>query len=147
MTPLRATHTARRGITSVALVVIALLLTSCLNPQSAVQSALNESRRAHNLPALRIHQQAQNKAQAWAEQLARENRLYHSTLSDGITARWCGLAENVGYGASVQAVQDAYMRSTAHRNNILSKKWNGVGVGYAKRGDRTFTVQVFIRSC
>ncbi len=125
-----------------------LLLTSCLTPQqSAVQSALNDSRRAHNLPALGIHQQAQAKAQAWAERLARENRLYHSRLSDGISDRWCDLGENVGYGANVQEVQDAYMNSSAHRANILGRQWNGVGVGYAKNGNRVYTVQVFIRTC
>jgi uncharacterized protein YkwD len=39
------------------------------------------------------------------------------------------------------------MRSSGHKANILSTKWNGVGVGYAKNGNRVFTVQVFIQTC
>lgn len=125
-----------------------LLLAGCLSPsQSEVQSELNADRQAYGRRSLSIQSDAQAKAQAWAERLARENRLYHSNLSDGINTRWCSLGENVGYGASAAAIQDAYMRSSGHRANILSTTWNGVGVGYAKNGSRVYTVQVFIKTC
>ena len=65
----------------------------------------------------------------------------------GIKVRWCSIGENVGYGPSVAAIEDAYMASAGHRANILNTKWNGVGVGYAKNGNRIFTVQVFIKTC
>ena len=90
---------------------------------------------------------AQRKAQAWAEKLARENKLYHSTLPDGIKVKWCSIGENVGYGPSVPAIEDAYMKSPGHKANIMNTKWNGVGVGYATNGNRIFTVQVFIKTC
>jgi len=61
--------------------------------------------------------------------------------------KWCSLGENVGYGPSVAAIEDAYMNSSGHRANILSTKWNGAGVGYATNGKRVFTVQVFIKTC
>ena len=124
------------------------ILTGCLNTaQSKVLSELNIDRKAHSLRTLGTQADAQRKAQAWAEKLARENRLYHSTLSSGIKVRWCSIGENVGYGPTVGAIEDAYMASAGHRANILSTKWNGVGVGYAKNGNRTFTVQVFIKTC
>jgi uncharacterized protein YkwD len=131
-----------------ALVSVMLLLSACFpTGQGGVQRALNADRQAHGRSSLSIHQQANNKAQAWAEHLARQNRLSHSTLSHGITVRWCGLAENVGYGSSIQAVQNSYMNSPSHRANILDSKWNGVGVGTATNGSRVFTVQVFIQTC
>jgi len=124
------------------------LLTSCLRTgQNQVLSELNTDRKAHRVATLRTQADAQRKAQAWADKLARENRLYHSTLSDGIKTRWCSLGENVGYGPSVAAVEDGYMNSSGHRANLLNTKWNGVGVGYAKNGNRVFTVQVFIKTC
>ena len=61
--------------------------------------------------------------------------------------KWCSIGENVGYGPSVPAIEDAYMKSSGHKANIMSTKWNGVGVGYAKNGNRVFTVQVFIKTC
>ena len=50
-------------------------------------------------------------------------------------------------GPSVDAVEKAYMGSPPHRANILSPKWNGVGVGYATSKGLVYTVQVFIRTC
>jgi len=138
----------RSAVVVVALAATILLLTGCLNSsQSQVQSELNKDRQAYGLRSLSIQSDAQAKAQAWAERLARENRLYHSNLSDGIRTRWCSLGENVGYGSSVAAIEDSYMASPGHRANILSTTWNGVGVGYARNGNRIFTVQFFIKTC
>ena len=108
---------------------------------------MNADRTANRLGALPINYEAQAKAQAWAERLARDNRLYHSTLTDGIHSRWCSLGENVGYGPSVETIETAYMNSPGHRANILASKWNGVGTGYATNGTRVYTVQVFIKTC
>ena len=142
--PLSLRRVVLVGVAAVSL----FALSGCLSPtQSQVQSELNADRGAQRLRTLSIQPDAQTKAQAWAEKLARENKLYHSNLSDGIRARWCGLAENVGYGANVPVIEDAYMNSAGHRANILSTTWNGVGVGYAKNGNRVFTVQVFIKTC
>jgi uncharacterized protein YkwD len=90
---------------------------------------------------------AQRKAQAWAERLASDGYLHHSSLSAGISVRWCSLGENVGSGPSVNAIEQAYMASPGHRANILATRWNGVGVGYAKRGSTIYTVHVFIKTC
>lgn len=132
----------------VALAATVALLGACLSPaQGQVRNELNADRRAKGMSTLPAQADAQAKAQAWAEKLARENTIYHSKLSDGITTRWCSLGENVGYGASVPAIEDAYMASAGHRANILGTAWNGVGVGYATNGNRTFTVHVFIKTC
>jgi uncharacterized protein YkwD len=147
MAPRTPTPTKRR-LVIVSLIASLSLLTACLgSAQSQVLSELNNDRTALRLKALPTQADAQRKAQAWAEKLARENKLYHSKLSDGIGVRWCSLGENVGYGPSVPAIQDAYMKSPGHKANIVSTKWNGVGVGYAKNGNRVYTVQVFIKTC
>ena len=138
----------RRTVALVALVAVVALLTGCLRTQQTqVLNELNADRSAQKLRTLPTQADAQRKAQAWADKLARENKLYHSKLSDGISTKWCSLGENVGYGPSVPAIQDAYMASSGHRANVLSTKWNGVGVGYAKNGNRIYTVQVFIKTC
>ena len=142
----------RRASAVAGIVAVALLLAGCLTPgQDSVLRELNADRRAYNRSNLPTHAQAQAKAQAWAEKLAREGRLYHSTLTAGITDNWCGLGENVGYGGTVAQIQDAYMASAGHRDNVLNTSWNGVGVGYAtgKVNGVTviFSVHSFIRTC
>ena len=136
----------RRGIALVA--GVALLATACLNSeQSSATGVLNKDRSAAQVSTLNTQRDAQLKAQSWADRLARENRLYHSTLSSGIGVRWCSLGENVGYASSISAAETAFMSSAIHRANIVSKTWNGVGVGVAHNGSRTFVVQVFIKTC
>ncbi len=141
-------RSARRlGVGAAALVALTLLA-GCLNPQQdAVLRELNQDRTANHLRTLPTHWQAQQKAQAWAEHLAATGTLQHSNLTSGITVRWCSLGENVGFGPSVASIEDAYMASSGHRANILASKWNGVGVGYAKRGNYIYTVQFFIQTC
>jgi uncharacterized protein YkwD len=138
----------RRYAAVTALVATLTLLTACLgSSQTTVLKEMNADRTANRLRALPTQADAQRKAQAWAEKLARENTLYHSKLSDGIKVNWCSLGENVGYGPSIASIEDAYMKSPGHRANILNTKWNGAGVGYARNGNRVFTVQVFIKTC
>lgn len=148
VSPSPLTSSKQRKVLIATVLCAMALLTGCLrSTQSQVLSELNADRSAHKLRTLGTQADAQRKAQAWAEKLARENKLYHSTLSDGIKVKWCSLGENVGYGPNVPAIEDAYMNSSGHRANILSTKWNGVGVGYATNGSRVFTVQVFIKTC
>lgn len=138
----------RKGMMVLAVAVALTLLSGCLSHnQQRTLDVMNWDRHVHGLRVLSPHSQAQAKAQAWAERLAREGRIYHSNLSDGITVRWCGLAENVGYGSSAESIQQAYMNSPNHRANILNNRWNGVGVGHAQSGGRVYTVQVFIQTC
>ena len=82
-----------------------------------------------------------------SQRLAADGYLHHSHLPDGIGSRWCSLGENIGYGGGINSLETAYMRSPRHRVNILGTRWNGVGVGYAERGGRIYTVQVFIQTC
>ena len=145
---LRTPTTTKRGLAIVILVAAVSILSACLtSAQTQVLDEMNADRTANRLRALPTQSDAQAKAQAWAEKIARDNKLSHSTLTDGIRVRWCSIGENVGYGGSVPAIEDAYMASPGHRANILSSKWNGVGVGYARNGNRIFTVQVFIQTC
>ena len=125
------------------------LLTACLGPQQFQgMQLMNADRSANRMAQLPDQFDAQNKAQAWAENLARQNTLYHSNLADGFgNVRWCSIGENVGYGPSISAIEVAYMNSPGHKANILAGKWNGAGVGVAWNGSRVFTVQEFVQTC
>src|SRR3954453_6514716 len=86
------------------------LLTSCQSSEQArVAELVNQTRAQYGRSYLRDNLQLDNKAQAWAEHLAQYNTLEHSNLPDGITYDWRSLAENVGYGGSIQQVHTAYL--------------------------------------
>ncbi|MEJ7582567.1 MAG: CAP domain-containing protein [Acidimicrobiales bacterium] len=108
---------------------------------------MNWDRGLNGRRVLPAHDALVTKAQAWAEKMARDNRLSHSNLAAGVPSCWRGLAENVGYGGSIVSVEEAYMSSAPHRANILNTAWEHAAVGVARNGSRVFTVQVFMDGC
>lgn len=98
------------------------------------------------LPALRLRSDLQAKAQSWAEKLARENALYHSTLRDGLASCWTGLGENIANGPSVTQAEQLLMSDPPHRASILGR-WDWLGVGVARTGQGVIVVQAFMSGC
>ena len=143
--PRRARTRARAGIAVVAVAAI-FALAGCMNTQQqAAFDHVNNSRSAAGTHTLAHDATAQNKAQGWAEYLASRNTLAHSNLRDGMGSGWTRIAENVGYGSSIEAVHRQFMDSSSHRKNILDGGMTHLGVGVAQGHGRTFVVQIFTR--
>jgi len=121
------------------------LAAGCTDEQFEVMLYVNEDRSDANLELLQWDETLGEKAQAWAEHLARQGSLSHSNLSSGVPSGWQRLGENVGYGPTIASVHHGYMNSSGHRQNILDRSFNYIGVGYAKSGNRVYTVQVFMK--
>lgn len=128
------------------LLVLGLAACQPTPQQDSVRSHINESRQAQGVPQLGGDLIIDYKAQAWAEHLAATGRLAHSTLSSGVGGMaWTAVAENVGRGSSIGSVHEQFMRSSGHRRNILDRRWDRVGTGYAVgRDGYTYIVQVFV---
>ncbi len=123
---------------------MSLLLSACPTQQWQAVSLVNRDRAGAGLPGLDVDMPLNQKAQAWANYLADSKGLAHSDLADGPTPGWSRLGENVGYGASLEQVQDAFMNSPYHRGNILDPSYNSVGTGVAFDEDgMVYVVQVF----
>ena len=136
---------ARLGVAALVLAA-GSLLAACMSTQQQVAFDLvNGARSNEGLPALAADPVAQAKAQAWAEHLAAINSLEHSRLSDGMDGGWRRLAENVGYGSSIDEVQQQFMGSSMHRDNVLDHRFTHLGVGVARGHGRTFVVLVFVQ--
>ncbi|MDY7104047.1 MAG: CAP domain-containing protein [Actinomycetota bacterium] len=112
--------------------------------QNGSFTLLNEYRAHHGRRVLRNSPSLRNKAQAWAEYLARLDRLVHSNLPHGVPPVWTSLAENVGYGANYRRIHTMWVRSDSHRVNMLNPRFDSVGVGMAWSGsNRLYAVHVF----
>jgi hypothetical protein len=136
---------ARRLVVLVLASVLVLGLAACTPDQGEAYDLINATRRAHGLGELQWNGQLGDKAQAWAEHMARQGRISHSNLADGAPSGWRALGENVGVGGSIGAVHTAYMNSPGHRANIVNPRWTHVGTGVARSGGRVYTVQVFMQ--
>jgi uncharacterized protein YkwD len=137
----------RRTAIAVTVLLASLwLLLGCTPEQQAALGQINDQRAKSGLPGLLPSPDAMNKAQAWADQLARHGSLSHSSLSAGMPEGWTKLGENVGRGPSIDAVFQGFMGSPAHRANLVDPAYNWGGTGVAIGADGTvYVVQVFAR--
>jgi uncharacterized protein YkwD len=130
------------------LAVVALVgLSGCLSPdEQSLYDLLNAERSGAGLRYLDVDGDAQDKAQAWAQTLASEGRLAHSSLVAGIGGTWQRLGENVGSAGSIEELHRALMASAGHRTRILDGGYTHVGVGVAQDSSgRYYASQVFVR--
>ena len=128
----------------------ALPAAACDAPANAAQLAhvlmleINQERGRAGLPALRMSPQLTQAAQAHACDSARHNRMSH-TGTDGsnfgqriIRAgyNYRSATENVALGFPEPGqVLRAWMRSPGHRQNILARRPNELGLGVARGRD------------
>ena len=141
MTPRTRRSTAIVGFVA----AIAILAGGCTKNRQAWDSAVlvNQTRHAYGVHDLRLDDTLVNKAQGWAEYMARTGRVSHSNLAQGAGTGWRVLGENVGWARSPQEMHDMFMRSSQHRSTMLSGRYDRFGVGVAVVNGRHYTAMVF----
>jgi uncharacterized protein YkwD len=115
--------------------------------EETVVALINDARAAAGVQPLRPSDRLSGIARRHSKQMANRGTLFHSSclpcsLGD---LPWTKLAENVGVGASVRAVQVQFIASDAHRANILDAAFRRVGVGVVRQGGQTWVTQIFYR--
>lgn len=130
----------------VTLVPMAAAQASPVSDEAAFVAKINGLRASKGLPALQVHQNLVDKARGWASVMATAGRIWHSTLSDGITADWKKLGENVGMGGSVDGLDAAFVASPGHYANLADPNFTHIGVGIVMNGNTIFVAQMFMQA-
>ena len=123
---------ARRTIGFLCAGALALgMLSGCISAdQTTVQKQVNDKRSAVKVRLLLDYDKADAKAQAWAQKLANDGKLSHSSLASGYTSgTWCHLGENVGMGPSLASVNTAFLNSPPHYANMVNGVYDHIGTG------------------
>ena len=129
--------------------------------RSKALELVNGAREQHGLPALQSRPELDRAAQAHAEDMLNRNYFDHvspqgKTVFDRYVAaggsRWRLVAENIGRCATckgppriadITRLQDGWMRSASHRENILSRGVTQFGFGMAAANGGLYAVQSF----
>lgn len=107
-------------------------------------SRINSLRKSEGRSPLTRDGSLDSYARSWAERLAKDGGLSHSSLS-ALVPPWGAAGENVGMGGSVGAIFDALVASGGHRENMLGD-FTHVGVGvYRDEKGVLWTAHVFTR--
>ena len=111
--------------------------------------ATNANRTDHGVKALKAGDCLQHAAVRQAKAMARQERIFHQDLRKLLTG--CELrtaGENVadGYPSGTSVVNDGWMNSEGHRDNILDARFTLMGIGARQGHDgRWYVSQVFGR--
>jgi len=112
--------------------------------EAAMLTKINNARAAHGLRPLILSGDLSTLARSHSRQMASSARLFHMTSFSSICC-WSAIAENVGTGDSVRTVHQAFLRSSAHRSNILDSRMRQVGVGVVSSGGTLWVTEIFRR--
>lgn len=91
-------------------------------------SRVNASRQAHGLKPLTMKADLVDVAYNWTKHMAANNSLAHNPNLTSQVKNWQAVGENVGVGPTVKDIEDAFMNSTHHRENILDSSFTEVGI-------------------
>ena len=114
-------------------------------PERGFTKRINKVRNISKRGMLRLDPELSRAARLHSREMAKQDKLYH-TPSDKLGRRvtnWTILGENVGVGADVQSLHDAFMASPGHAENVLYDSFRHVGVGTVKQGGRLWVTVIF----
>jgi hypothetical protein len=119
--------------------------------EQQLEQMLNLERARAGLPSLKVDDRLTQAARAHSVLMARAKQLSHQFPDEpplpkrlaATNLRFNQDAENVAYDYSVQAAHEGLMLSPPHRANILSPKYNTVGIGVVRSGDVFWVTQDF----
>ncbi|MGK2946960.1 MAG: FG-GAP-like repeat-containing protein [Acidimicrobiales bacterium] len=131
------------------LITAAPATASTATDESQFLTKLNQERVLRGLPALVSDSKLAPTSRSWSANMGSQNRLYHdpnlAAVAASVEPNWRGVGENVGVGYGVQSLHDAFMGSPGHRANVLSSKFNRVGIGVAYANGKTWVTVRFLQ--
>lgn len=107
----------------------------------------NGDRADHGHAVLRLGRRLSRYATRHSREMAELGTIFHSSDAELRRALegtdWSSAGENVGVGASLEWLQDAFMGSAPHRRNILTPSYDHAAIGVVVDHDRVWVTVVF----
>ena len=129
-------------------------LYSAENYQNKILKYVNQERKNNKLPPLIMNEKLNKIAVKKAADMAKEETLSHDSKNFGITfnlvkkenIKYKYDAENISkWHDTPEFVMERWMQSKGHRDNILNKNYNEIGIGKAvDKNGKNYWVQIFI---
>lgn len=112
--------------------------------ESGFVAKINASRGSRGLRSLTVKGDLVDVARRHSREMADAGTIYHNTsLPNQVRGDWTRLGENVGVGATVDELHQAFMDSAPHRANILEGDYNQVGIGVVITDGTIYVTEIF----
>jgi len=114
---------------------------------------INQSRAAHGLSALAVDSGLTQAARQHSQAMAQRSAISHQFPGEeppemrmaNQEVKSDAEGENVDLDQSVRGAHEALMHSPPHRENILDRRYNAVGIGVVRRGANIYVTEDFAR--
>ena len=114
----------------------------------------NREREARGLPPFKWSAALASAARPHAQKMAQAGTISHQFPGEmdlGYRVRMAGLhfnevAENVAQGPSAAVIHKEWMNSPAHRDNLLDRDLDSIGIAVVERNGQLFAVQDFSKA-
>jgi uncharacterized protein YkwD len=118
-----------------------------VGPRRTMLGLTNEDREAHDRRDLGFADRLARYAKDHSEAMARKGYLFHSSEGQLRSAldgyAWEIGGENVGVGGSLESLEDAFMASKLHRENILRESFRHAAIGIVREDGRIWITVIF----
>lgn len=116
-------------------------------PRRHMLALTNTDRADHDREALTFNERLSRYARAHSQAMADRGYLFHST-GDQLRAaldgyRWELGGENIGVGGSLEGLEEAFMESPPHRQNLLRRIYRHAAIGIVRQDGRTWITVIF----
>jgi len=109
-------------------------------------SLTNQLRVQHGLNALASSGTLVSIARHWSANMAAAGGISHNmNLPNEVSLPWTKLGENVGVGSTVDSIQQAFVNSPHHYENLVDPVYNYVGIGVVDSGSRIWVTVDFMQ--
>ena len=115
--------------------------------ESQFVARINSLRESKGLAPLEVDSELVGVARRWTDRMVGNGHISHNpNLAGDVDEDWIKLGENVGVGANVDQLMDAFIASPEHYKNLVDPDYGyvGVGVSYDDRG-RMYTTHNFMQ--
>ena len=131
---------------SIVLAVVAPSAQARWTPRADILTWMNQARDRHGAVELNRVRKLREMADLHSRQMAYEGRIFHT---EQLSARlrivsWSVAGENVGVGPKLWALYEAFMKSDAHRHNILEHRFQRVGIGVYRADGFLWITLIFV---
>jgi hypothetical protein len=106
----------------------------------------NQLRVSHGLNPLAVSGTLVSVARPWSSNMAAAGAISHNmNLPNEVSLAWEKLGENVGVGGTVDSIQNAFIASPHHYENLVDPVYNYVGIGVVDSGGRIWVTVDFMQ--
>jgi uncharacterized protein YkwD len=125
--------------------------TQTTRPERYLFEAANRERRVAGLPALKWNEPLTIAARAHAKEMAHQDTVSHRLPGEAALpgraakagAHFSWLSENIVQSRDAAGAHSQFMKSAAHKANLLDADMNVVGIGVVERHGQLFVVEDF----